>query len=66
MSRIIEMITGRADHAKPTAVEQEVEIHGPNEVVRIQTVRLSPKNQEPKTPRLRLVERRRRRTGRRF
>ena len=65
MNRIIEMITSQGDHAKPAAVEQELEIHGPNEVVRVHTVRLSPQKLEPKAPRMTLVERCRRRTGRR-
>ena len=65
MNRLIETITGQADHAKPATVEQEVEIHGPNETVRVQTVRLNERKLELKAPRKRLVERRRRRTGRR-
>ena len=66
MNQIIELITGQADRAKQAAVEQDVEVHRPNRAVHVQTVQLSLQKLEPKAARLRLVERRRRRTRRQF
>lgn len=61
MNNFIQTITGQGDNANHVVIEQYVEVHEPNAVVRVHKVQLT--ITEPKISRMSLVERRRRRAA---